>query len=574
MFQQLFCIALAWSPANFSTTDIALHVRTLSDPKLEGRMTMTKGGDLAATYIAAHFRRIGLHEGPNKGYFHTWEFSHGFRPKEDSSLTVFLPGGKTQVLRPREDFVPLPGTAEKPVSGDIVYVGFGLEDASWNDYANVDVRGKIVLMLRGVPEGQRQASHGAKAALAASKGAIGVIFAGPTAPGRAELPPLNRAAGVRADTGVAAAAVTGDVFRSITGLTYEAARAQSPGSGKVTGASARIAGGVEENSGLAKNVIGYLPGRDSRLRNEYIIVGAHYDHLGHGEVGSMSGSGDIHPGADDNASGTAAVMMLAEHFAKTKSNRRTMIFQLYSGEELGLLGSRAWTNFNTDKLARTSAMINLDMVGRLRDGKLSVFGTSSAEEWPGLLGKVNVPNVQLVTAPNVRADSDQAAFAAQKVPVLFFHTGLHPEYHTERDRFETVNVQGIAQVCEVVAQVLKGVDALSRKLEFSEKTVMGNLPGDRRATGDSQRRVRIGFIPDMAAGGPGVRITGASPDSPAAKAGFKEGDRILSFDGKKIESLEDLQAAMVAARVGQRVKVRYLRDDREHEVELTVEARA
>jgi aminopeptidase YwaD len=459
------------------------HVRFLASEECAGRMTLSPGIERAAQYAASQFKKMGLEPGPNGSYFHEYEVTLGIRATSRNVLVLTSNDGRTSSLELNKDFVPVSGSENmKTASAPIVFAGYGLADEDWNDYDGLDAKDKVVLVLRGAPEGRRGGSNGAKARIASEKGAVGILYAGTTAAGRSELPSLTRGQGFAQNLGMVGAGISSKVFRQLTGKTVEQAASAGRSGGMPLKWSAKLITETEPNVGKAKNVVAVLPGRHPTLKHEYVILGAHYDHVGMGEFGSRTGVEAIHFGADDNASGTAAVMALAEHFAQRHSNSRTILFQLYSGEELGLLGSRAWAGDPANEviLKNTTAMINLDMVGRLRDENLYVYGTSSAEGWDAVLSKVSVPGVKIVAAPNVRGDSDQMSFARKNVPVLFLHTGLTEEYHSEKDTVDTLFIPGIALVAECAAQLAEGLDKLPNKLVFSDKAVFGNRPEDRR----------------------------------------------------------------------------------------------
>lgn len=556
----------------------------LSSPALEGRMTPSAGLDRAATYLAAEFKRYGLREGPNKGYFWQFDVSINQKPGKNNML-VLRRDDKTTTFELGREFVPLYGSADNRLtSGELQFVGYGLDEEGWSDYLNrfgegeedeklppLDVKGKVVLVLSDGPAGRPNPSRAQKAATAKKHGAVGVLFVGPAAPGRAQLPRTVRGQGISTETDIVAVNISEAAINRIVDVSSMRRLAPTK-QGMPLPYTARIVTETVPNEARVKNVIGYLDGRDPKLKDEFIVVGAHYDHLGYGEIGSRSQSDAIHLGADDNASGTAGVLALAKYFAATKSNRRTIIFQLYSGEEEGLLGSEAWAKAHPNTVERTAAMLNLDMIGRLRNGELFAYGTSSSEAWDAILAEVKVPGVTLKPGAQTRGDSDQASFARRNVPVLFFNTGLHDEYHTERDSFPTLNIDGMARVVNTVAQTLSAVDRLAVRPAFSKDVVLGNLPGDR--SGDrTQRAIRVGLVPDMAADGPGLRINGTSPGSPAEKAGFKAGDRIIEFNGVKVDGLETLQSAYMSAKAGDTVKVVFLRDGVRREQLVTVEER-
>lgn len=562
--------------ATIAVEDVAPHDKELSSAKYEGRLTLSRGGTLAGDYIAAQLKAMGVKPGGDDGtYFHHFPVTFGFKPGADNSLQLTTTDGRTAEAKIDRDFRPLVNSASgTTVKGPLVFMGYGLNDEAYDDYRGADLTGKVAVVLRGSPAGYRAVSNAEKAAIARAAGASGLLVVGKARPNDPELPQYTRGQGIGQLEGFVAAAVTSAWLKQATGFDADAARTAAHPEPRDLNATVSLRTQLEPNTGMGRNVIGYLPGNDPVLKNELIIVGAHYDHLGYGEVGSTSGSSLIHYGADDNASGTAGVLGIAKYFATKGGNRRTIVFQLYQGEELGLLGSQAWAKAFPEKLQRTSAMINLDMIGRLRDGRLEIYGTSTSPAWQEILKKVPMPGIKPQYAPQTRADSDHYSFAARNVPVLFFFTGMHPQYHNEGDVFELINTQGLAQVASIAANVVQEIDARPTKLPFDPQSIVGNRAGDRQGSPrDSARRVRIGFIPDMTGQTEGVVLMGASPGSPAERAGFKAGDVILEFAGKKLSSLEDLQEAMMAVKPGDKVKVRFRRDGKEQEVEIQTEQR-
>lgn len=580
----LYSLALLQATISVPEKEISDHLRYLASPELEGRLTGSKGQDMAVAYIEKAFKSYGLKPGATGSFVHTFATTVNLRAAAKNKLS-FTKGGKTWTPKLESEYLPLAGSVnDKAVSGDLVYVGYGLEEEGWNDFAGVDVKGKVAVMLRGAPTGKTASSNNRKARLAAEKGAVGVVFVGPSGPGSAEFPKTNRGQGIPGTLEIVAVGIHSKFFKDLTGMDFVAARAATAPQSKVLDVKFEATTELETNNVTGRNVIGYLEGKDPVLKNEYIIVGAHFDHLGYGEVGSRTNSDAYHGGADDNGSGTAGLIAMAKQFAKWHGNQRTIIFQAYSGEEIGLQGSRAWANDHPELLAKTTAMLNMDMIGTVRGNNVYVFGLSSAKGWEGILKQVSVPNLNLVTAPHVRGDSDQASFARKDVPVLFWHTGLTNEYHSEKDLFHMVNLNGATRVANAVSQTVLLLDK-APKLEFDKaNVVLGNKSTDRvvppndpppgQGGGDGMgRRIRVGFIPDYAAGGPGAAISGVGPGSPAAKAGLKAGDRITEFNGKAVSDVETLNEAMKTCKPGDKVKVVYQRDGKSVTVEITVEER-
>lgn len=591
MMISLAAYALAAVSARAITTaELETYVRTLASPDKEGRLTLARGEEKAAAYIADVFKRAGLRaaEG-NPGYIHYFDVQVNQRPSATGNVVALgLPDGKTATLKLGTDFMPLVNSRTEEVSAPLVFAGYGLKGEDWDDYAGIDVKGKVVVVFRGAPEGKPNIANRQKARVAQEQGAVGIVFVGPTAPGRSELPVTSAVQGFTRAMEFVGVGLHSKWFKPLTGLDYQQTRAMSKPMSRTLKATVRMRTAMEPNAGKGRNVIGYLPGNDPTLKNEYIIVGAHYDHLGYGEVGSRTGNEAPHFGADDNGSGTAGMMALARYFAEKKSNRRTIIFQAYGAEELGLVGSNAWAQDHPEILKATTAMLNMDMIGRVREGTAFAYGSSTSAGWDAILAQVKVPNLKLDVRPNARADSDQASFARRKVPILFFHTGLHDEYHTENDTWDKIYYRGMVDVLEAVSQTVDALDRAEQKLVWADQAEIGSRAGDRQARpggnsaptnpagnpGNQGRRVRIGFIPDMASGGPGVLLAGTTPDTPAAKAGLKAGDRVLKIGDKKLDGLEDMQAAMMALEVGKPVDLVILRDGKEIIVKIVPETPA
>lgn len=483
-----------------SPNTVKSHLEFLTSEELGGRMTLSRGMTLFANYAAERFKRWGLSEGPFPGYFHTYDTSANQRPGAKNSA-VFDANGKKTTLAVSESFMPLIGSANgKSVSGEVVFLGYGLGEETWNDYEGIDVTGKIVMVLRGVPEGQRLRNNSAKARLAAEKGAAGIVFV-TDGKGRAALPPLSRGLGVPPSVETVAIAIGSDTFEKLTGLNAESEKANPKPKSMALPIKLEMTTSTEPNTGKAINVIGYLPGNDPVLRDEYIIIGAHYDHLGYAETGSRTGNPAMHPGADDNGSGSAGILALAEEMAKYKSNRRTIIFQLYSGEEIGLQGSNAWARDNPELLKKTVGMLNMDMIGTVRFNDIYVFGTSTSTEWDTLLDQVKVEGLNLVYRKHLRGDSDQASFGRRNVPSLFFHSMLTEFYHTENDTMDKVNLMGAAKVCEAVGQLAMILDRQAKPLTWNSSATLGGRGDDRvipTANGVSER---VGTAPKAASGG-------------------------------------------------------------------------
>ncbi|MGE0439759.1 MAG: M28 family peptidase [Gemmatimonadales bacterium] len=308
------------------------------------------------------------------------------------------------------------------------------------------------------------------------------------------------------------------------------------------------------------NVVGVIPGRDPALRNEYVVVGAHYDHLGHGESrsSSLGAAGEIYNGADDNASGTVALLDVARQLGR-RPPARSVVLVAFSGEELGLLGSAAYVAHPAVPLEQTVAMVNLDMVGRLRNDRLLVYGSETATEFPALLDSLNAGGrFDLHYSGDGFGRSDQQSFYVAKKPVLHLFTDLHEDYHRPSDDWDKINVAGVAKVAAYTADITRAIADRKTPLTFVFKAPP---PPPVAASGQpsSGYGAYFGSIPDMASGGPGVRLSGVRPDSPADKAGLKEGDVLLSIGRFDVPDLQGMTDALRNHKPGDTATVRFRR---------------
>lgn len=312
-----------------------------------------------------------------------------------------------------------------------------------------------------------------------------------------------------------------------------------------------------------RNVIAVIPGTAPARRGQVVIVGAHYDHLGVGGFGALDpdSTGRIHNGADDNASGAAALLEIGRALAARKP-ARTIVLVAFSGEELGTLGSSYFVQHATPQpIDSLYAMLNLDMVGRLRDGRLSALGAGTAREFPALLDSLNNPaRFDLRASGDGWGPSDHAVFFAARRPVLHFFTDLHDDYHRSTDDWEKLNVSGIAEIAHFVADLAWSLADRPEPLTFVD------APRPQAATGGSGYGAYLGTIPDMTGGGvsEGVRITGVRAGSPAEQAGLKGGDVITAIGDKRIANLYDMTDALRSRRPGDTVVVVIRRDGVEH----------
>jgi peptidase M28-like protein/PDZ domain-containing protein/PA domain-containing protein len=581
-------LARADAPETPPADWLLAQVKALAAPALAGRASGTRGADLAARHIAAAFKEAGLQPGGDAGDFRqAFDVPTGIRLGAVNALTLLTPRRRAVGLG--RDFTPLAVSADGDGSGEVVFVGYGITapDLGYDDYAGLDVGGRIVLAMTGEPRGRDPASpfrrpeayhyseRSHKVINAREHGARAVLLVARPGAARDTLPPLR---GITQPWGIQAASITratAEALLAPTGRRLETLadaidQALAPRSAPLTGVTARLQTSLVRERGVAANVIGILPGTHPTLRDETIVVGAHYDHLGRGGEGSLAPDavGAVHPGADDNASGTAAVLGLARAFAAAGGAPRTLVFVAFSGEEMGLLGSAHYVRHPALPLETTAAMVNLDMVGRLRNDTLYVGGVDSGS---GLRRIVTAAAQGLDLTLQARGDpfapSDHTSFYTAGRPVLFIFTGAHDDYHRPSDTWDKINAGGLATVTTFVARVVAALAAEPAAPVYAKMTA-------------PPREVRGGYgpffgvIPDFGeAPQPGVRITGVRPGSPADKAGVQPGDVLVRFAGVSVGTLNDMTFVLRAHRPGDTVEVVVVRGGHEERLHAVLEER-
>jgi aminopeptidase YwaD len=570
-------IALARADrTSVSVSNLQAHVKYLASSELEGRFAIAPGAHKAADYIARVFQQSGLEPKGTNGYFQDWELTLGFKPGADNSLKIR--GGRVWEA-PAEAIRPLNLTANTKVEGELVFVGYGISqpNAGYDDYANVDVTGKIAVILRGAPNWEgvsaditRAARIPTKVQTALQKGAVGVILV--NQPDNDRLLPL----GMRGRAPAANAALlnvqagVGDKLLQPLGLTVAEAVKRINEKGlpisAPLNATAEVSASIEPNRGVARNVIGFIPGNDPQLRDEVIVIGAHYDHLGYGEVGSLAPEpGDIHYGADDNASGTAAIMELARLLAQNRDRlKRSVLVIAFSAEEEGLLGAEHFLQNPTIPRENIVAMLNFDMVGRMSNNRVSVSGVGTAAEWEGILKTANTESLNLQLSQSASGGSDHMPFMRREIPVLFFFTGMHPDYHRPSDTWEKINYEGQAQIVALAERVVYDLASRPERPKFTRP----QQPQPQQGAQRSGFRVRIGLIPTYSEQD-GVLLEGVVPGSPAEQAGLKAGDRIIAVMGQRVRNIEELTSLYDKMEPGKPVEFTIIREGKELKLQVT-----
>lgn len=591
---------------NDTKTTIQRHVEFLADDALEGRMSGSEGSKRAAEYIVEEFTKLGLQPAGEEGdFFQTFEFNAGSQlipDKNHFDITRKTNGTDVQLkFMVEDDFLPFSFSSNGDVEGEVVFVGYGLHapndtNLGYDSYDGMDVKDKIVVALRYVPEAvkgerrQQLIQHAGiryKAVRAKEKGAKAFLtIAGPNSQNAGKVIPLSFHSG-SADAGIIACSISDTIANVLfsqagkdlkdvqTGLDDE--NPHFVGHFPIPNVKIRISAGVKKIKKTDNNVLAKLPPSDPTDVSEYIIVGGHYDHIGYGEVGSLAKGEEknkIHNGADDNASGTAVVLKLAEMFSADHKNhpekfKRGIIFALWSGEELGLIGSTHFVNDPTLPLESVAAYVNFDMVGRLRDNKLVLQGIGSSPIWTKIIEKRNVLvglNLSLKADPYM--PTDVTAFYPKNVPVLSFFTGLHNDYNRPSDDPETLNYHGMERITSLAYGMVSDLISADKRPEYLK--VERNAPeqGSR-----ASMRAYLGTIPDYTTEDTGVKLSGVVGGGPAEKAGLKGGDVITEFGTKKIENIYDLTDALSAAKIGEPVDVVVIRDGKQVKLKVTPEAR-
>ncbi|MBI4612311.1 MAG: M28 family peptidase [Planctomycetes bacterium] len=570
-------------------------VRFLASDSLRGRLSGTEDEKIAGHYIARTFEEAGLvPAGDAGGWFQSFERRIYEGPGPGNRLEI-VRGGKRAAFELGEDFQVLALSSKGEVEAGLAFAGYGISapDKGYDDYAGLDVAGKAVLVLRGTPsdrsnegpfaghDGLAYASLRRKVEAAKERGVAAVLVANdphahsgeadrllaPALSG--DVPgPILPAVHV---TGGFAEILFSSAGRSLAETQKKIDEGTSPDSFVFDGLSVSLATDVRWKERTLSNVLGLVEGTDPALAGETIVVGAHYDHLGLGYVGSLEAApGAVHNGADDNASGTAVMMELARLFARSSPRlsrpRRSILFAAFTGEELGLFGSGFYAEHPVRPLDSTIAMANLDMVGRFDGKSLQISGVGTAEEFEALVDGLGRDfRIEIAKGESGYGPSDHTSFYARKVPVLFFFTGSHSDYHKASDDADRLDARRLGEVAGIVEEAVRRLDSAQNRPTYRETAPPPAASG--RGV-----RVRFGVLPDYSAGDVGgLRITGVSAGGPAARAGLLAGDVIVRFGRFKIGSIYDYTEALGSFGPGDEVEVEVRRGSEEKTFRATLE---
>jgi hypothetical protein len=627
-------------------------VTHLASDQLEGRRTGTQGANDAAHYIAGEFSKMGLRPGMQMARSvrtrgetrvrYLQPFPYVSKVELGNNNLLFVNHGRaddTMQFKVGQDWIPLGFSSNESLkAAEVTFVGYGISsaEAKYNDYSVSNGKDRICIAFAGTPDGDNphgqfvqagQVRFNAAAARAVGCRALMIVtkeekFADErltklsydnVGEGGIPIIVVSRQLAARLlPLGPLSEYEAFADLRKITGSPDGGSQSTEAGMPRplklrthVPSLKVDLSVDVTRRESPSHNVIGILPGSDPKLKDEAIVIGAHYDHLGRGGAGSLAQrEGEIHHGADDNASGTAALLELARTFSKQRP-RRTVVFIAFSGEEEGLIGSNYYVNHPVVQLQNTLAMINMDMVGRLNERKLVVGGVGTAQEWRSMLDTHNMvqsatvslngpaitpgnaaSNQPLVVGANGRpvvtldpskrfaltmnedgyGPSDHSSFYARQIPVLFFWTGTHADYHKPSDTADKINYDGLADIVSFVANIVRDLDQSDKRPTYT----VAKVAATGRSTGF---RVYLGTIPNYGDSSDGMLLDGVRDDSPAAKAGLKAGDKIVKMAGREVTNVYDYTAALGEMKGGTEYEVEIVRAGQRMTLKITPEAR-
>jgi Zn-dependent M28 family amino/carboxypeptidase len=568
-------------------------IKALTTPAMAGRGDGDPGLTLAANLIEQRFRALGLKPAGTHSFLQPFTVITGAKLKENNRLEI-LNGAAKKDLKVNQDFIPFSFSASGEISGSMVFAGYGASatEFGYDDFAHLDVKDKIVVVLRYEPPGFSGKSghailtehspmitkainariHGAKAVLVIN-GKLGdgeedelTRFGSVSGPENAGIIFVQVKNAVAEEWFAAAG-------KTLAGVQNEIDTSSNPASFAFP-ENLRISlnVNVESTRATVNNVLAYLPGKT----DEYVIIGAHYDHLGHGYYDSLAPSliGQIHPGADDNASGTAGVLELARLLAPKKGQlQRGILFMSFAGEELGLLGSAEWVKEPTLPLGKAVAMLNMDMIGRIKDDKVYIGGVGTGADFKSLLEEEQSKSkFKIEYSAGGYSASDHTSFVTKKIPVLFFFSGLHSDYHKPSDTWDKINAPSAAQFLDFIDDVALKIDSAPERTAFV--TVVEDQAAERSSGGGGGGYgPYFGSIPDFGQEVNGVKFSDVRPGSPAAKAGFKPDDVLVQFGDMPIKNLFDFTDALRRSKVGDVVEVKVLRDGKPITASVKLEQR-
>jgi len=574
----------------------------LAGEECEGRGLKTKGIVKAGEYIAASFKENGLKPaGKDDTYFQPFTVQRGGKVQPGASVIFTGPNDQKLDLKIGKDVQPTVASKSGKASVGIVFAGYGITapDQKYDDYAGLDVKGKIVVVLRRTPRADdkdkpfdkdnQYAPLIAKMTKAEERGAAGIIFISDTGTAEKNDPLMEEA---RTSGGT----ISGPVLhlkraianqllapskKSLEEIEKEIEKTGKPQSFELADWKATTDISVKRVEYPTRNVVGVLEGAGP-LKDETIVIGAHYDHLGNGDEGDSldrSPSGKVHFGADDNASGTSGLLELARRFGTMKERQgRRIVFIAFSGEEKGLIGSQYYVKNPTFPIEKTVFMLNMDMIGRMtqvedkdkvKRDRLVLYGTGTSPEMDKLVDEVTKPfDYKLFKIPGGSGPSDHTSFYAKKMPVLFFFSGTHVDYHKPTDTPDRINLVGMKKILDTAEVFVKHFATLEERPKFVA-TKGGSEDPTRSGSSSGVSVPRIGIMPgNYGEVDGGVLVEVVSKDGPAEKGGIKQGDRIVEINGKAVKNMDGYMGAMGSQKPGTEIPVIVMRDGKKVTVKI------
>jgi hypothetical protein len=570
------------------------HVQTLASEKFGGREAGSEGERLAADYIVSELMRIGARSLPGRpDMYQPFEFTAGSRDG-GSTITISRETTDNGVVRgvvagSDAQIRALAFSDDGTVTGDVVFAGYGIvvpesQTFGYDSYAGLDVTDKIVLVLRYFPEDAdaqtkatlaRYSDLRYKANAARQRGAKAMlVVTGPRSPNAGELVPMTFDTAI-AGSGLPAASITDAAARSMLGRSLvDVQKELDTGNPHVAGFAlpgvrVTMTTRVMRERKTARNVVAYLPATGSvrGIPKPWVAIGAHYDHLGTGTGGNSLASreeaGRPHVGADDNASGTASVIALAEALAAQPQRRRNVLIALWSAEEIGLIGSKEFVTNPPVPIDQIEAYVNFDMVGRMKDNKLAAQATGTSPVWASLIERANVrAGFDIAVQPDPYQPTDVSSFNDAQVPSLNFTTGAHTDYHRPSDTADKINYEDLDRVVDLAAAITRQLLDLDAPPQFT-KVEQSSQTASRTGL-----RVFTGTIPDYTSDVKGLLLGGVVAGGPAEKAGLQKGDIIVEIAGQSITNIYDYTYALELLKIEQPVKVVYMRAGKRIETTL------
>jgi hypothetical protein len=576
-------------PAQVATSSrTRAHVETLASDTFGGREAGSNGERLAAEYIVSQLTRIGALPLPGRSdMFQPFEFTAGSRD-----------GGSRISVGASDGVRALSFSEDATVDGEVVFAGYGLvvpeaKNFGYDSYVGLDVKDKIVLVFRYYPEDADAQTKAAlagyadlryKANAARQRGAKAMlVVTGPRSPNAGELVPMTFDTAI-AGSGIPAASVTGTtasmMFKNAKDqrALSEIQRDFDSGNPHVAGfplnMSVSLTTRVLREKKTARNVVAYLPATAAAngVQKPWVAIGAHYDHLGTGAGGNSLASreetGRPHVGADDNASGTASVIALAEALSKQPQRKRNLLIALWSAEEIGLIGSKQFVTTPPVPVDQIEAYVNFDMVGRMKDNRLAAQATGTSPIWTSLIERANVrAGFDIAIQPDPYQPTDVSSFNDASVPSLSFTTGAHSDYHKPSDTADKINYEDLDRVVDLATAITRQLLDLDTPPQFTR------VEQSAQTASRTGLRVSTGTVPDYTAEVKGLLLGGVVAGGPAEKAGLQKGDIIVQIAGQSITNIYDYTYALELLKIDQPVKVVYTRAGKRTETTLTPTAR-